>query len=76
VDSELGTIISGFAFELAPGASSGAGVGPIVIDTTTTSTGTWTAYNEGPTDVAEDSDSVTVTIQATGDSIFADGFED
>ncbi|MEP0774761.1 MAG: immune inhibitor A, partial [Acidobacteriota bacterium] len=61
VDSELGTIFSGFSYSLIPGASAYIVV-DAVITTTTTNTATWTAYNAGPTNVATAEDSATVTV--------------
>jgi hypothetical protein len=61
VDSELGVILDGFTFALAPQASVFL-TQTAVITQTTVNTATWTAYNAGPTDVAEESDSATVTV--------------
>jgi hypothetical protein len=60
-DSHLGTILDGFPYNLTPGASVFL-TQTAVITQTTVNTATWTAYNPGPSDVAEDSDSVTVTV--------------
>jgi hypothetical protein len=65
-DSELGTILSGFAFDLGPGASVDTVAAGLTLSATitetTVNTATWTAYNAGPTDVAVASDSATVNI--------------
>jgi subtilisin-like proprotein convertase family protein len=65
VDDQLGTIFGGFAYALAPGSSvntvdAGLTVSA-VINTTTTNSATWTAYNAGPVDVATATDTATVT---------------
>lgn len=65
-DDQLGTIFTGFAHALAPGASvdtvtAGLSI-PAVINVTTTNTATWTAYNAGPADTAQAQASATVTV--------------
>ncbi|MFO7614104.1 MAG: hypothetical protein R6W71_05635, partial [Bacteroidales bacterium] len=50
IDSELGIILSGFPYTLAPGAYSPQVIHPPTTTTNVTSTPTWTAYNAGPTD--------------------------
>jgi hypothetical protein len=60
-DSELGTVLDGTSFTLLPGASAFV-TQTAVITQTTVNTATWTAYNPGPSDVAEDSDTATVTV--------------
>jgi hypothetical protein len=66
VDSELGTLLSGVAYSLAPGASVDTVLGGFtysaVIGADTTNTVTWTAYNAGPTDVAQAQASATVRV--------------
>lgn len=59
-DTALGDILSGLSFSLAPGASVFV-TQTAVITQTTVNTATWTAYNAGPTDVAEASATATVT---------------
>ncbi len=70
-DDVLGTIFSGLNYVLTPGSSVNtvqAGLSiPYVVNTTTTNTGTWTAYNAGPVDVATDTASATVTVAAPPD---------
>jgi hypothetical protein len=68
VDSHLGTILDGFPFSLMPGASIFV-TQTAVITQTTVNTATWTAYNDGPTDVADASDSATVNILPAGISL-------
>lgn len=60
-DSELGAIRSEYPYELGPGATL-AITETAVITTSVTNTATWTAYNEGPTDVVTATDSATVTV--------------
>jgi len=60
-DTELGIILSAFAFELLPGAS--VSLTQTVAPTAdTTYVGTWTAYNEGPVNVAQATDSATLQV--------------
>ena len=65
-DDQIGTIVSGLNYALAPGASVNtvdAGLSiSAVINITTTNTATWTAYTAGPVDVATATDSATVTV--------------
>ena len=61
VDSELGVILDDFPFALAPAASAFLTMN-VVATTDTTYNGTWTAFNAGPTDVAQSSDSASVTV--------------
>ena len=60
-DSDLGSILSGLAYALDPGASVFI-TETVVITATTINTATWTAYNAGPADVATASDTATVTV--------------
>jgi hypothetical protein len=62
VDSELGTILSSLPYALAPQASAFLTQTALIAETTT-NRATWTAYNPGPVDVHEASDSATVTVQ-------------
>ncbi|MCA9972931.1 MAG: hypothetical protein KC425_22090, partial [Anaerolineales bacterium] len=64
VDTELGTILSGLAYDLGPGASVFV-TQTANITQTTVNTATWTAYNAGPTDVATASASATVVVVPT-----------
>jgi hypothetical protein len=65
-DDQLGTILSGFAFDLAPGASVDTVAAGLTLSATitgtTTNTATWTAYNPGPTDVVSTTASATVDL--------------
>jgi len=70
-DDQLGTIVTGLSYALAPGASvntvdAGLSVSA-VINETTTNTATWTAYNVGPTDLVTATDAATVTVAAPPD---------
>jgi uncharacterized repeat protein (TIGR01451 family) len=65
-DDQLGAIFSGLNFALTPGSSidtvtAGLSI-PSVINTTTTNTATWTAYNAGPVNQATAQASATVTV--------------
>lgn len=64
-DDQLGTLLTGFSFDLAPGASTVV-TETAAISETTVNTATWTAYNEGPTDVISATDAATVTVGLTG----------
>lgn len=59
MDSELGSILDGFAFALAPGASVFL-TQTAVINTNTTNSATWTAYNAGPTHLSTATDTASV----------------
>ena len=61
VDSELGTLLSGFNYVLPPGASAFL-TETTTINVTTVNTAIWTAYNVGPTDVVTATDVATVTV--------------
>ena len=63
VDSELDSLLAGYPYALAPGAS------VFVTETaniavTTVNTATWTAYNDDYTDLVTATDAATVTVQA------------
>ncbi len=60
-DSELGTLLNDFPFNLDPGASAFI-TATTSITQTTVNTATWTAYNPGPSDVATATHSATVTV--------------
>ncbi|MCA9970191.1 MAG: choice-of-anchor J domain-containing protein, partial [Anaerolineales bacterium] len=60
-DTELGSILSGFAYTLTPGASVWLTT-TANLTQTTVNTATWTAYNAGPTDVAMSMDTAMVTV--------------
>lgn len=62
-DSELGNILTGLSYALAPGASAFI-TETTTINVTTVNTATWTAYNAGPVDVVTASDVATVTVEA------------
>jgi hypothetical protein len=73
-DTELGPILSGFNFTLNPAAS------VFVTETasltqTTVNTGTWTAYNAGPTDVISDTDTARVKVIQAAQLPVNEGFE-
>ena len=60
-DSQLGTLLSDFAYSLAPGASAFL-TSTVNITQTMVNTATWTAFNPGPTDVVTATDTATVTV--------------
>jgi hypothetical protein len=60
-DSQLGAILTGFPFNLAPGASAFLTQSATILETTVNSA-TWTAYNPGPSDVASATDTATVVV--------------
>ncbi|MDA0244965.1 MAG: hypothetical protein OT477_16230, partial [Chloroflexi bacterium] len=62
-DTELGTVLNAFPYNLAPGASAFI-TATTTLTATTVSTATWTAYNAGPTNTATASDSATVNMAA------------
>ncbi len=62
-DDQLGTILSGFPFNLTPGASVWL-TQTATITQPTTNTATWTASNAGPTDVVSATASATVDLFA------------
>ena len=62
-DSELGTILNAFPYNLAPGASAFL-TQSVTITTDTVNQATWTAYNPGPSDVVSATDTATVTVLA------------
>jgi hypothetical protein len=59
-DSELGVLLSSFPFVLTPGQNAFF-TESTVISSTTINTASWTAFNPGPLDVIEATDSATVT---------------
>lgn len=61
-DSELGTILSGLPFKLAPSASVFVTQSLANVQADVTNTATWTAYNAGPTDVVSATASADVII--------------
>jgi len=61
-DDVLGPLLTAFTFPLAPGGAAYLSEGPVTINATVTNTGTWTAYNPGPTDIATASASATVFV--------------
>ena len=66
VDDPLGSLLSGLAIDLAPGASVDTVAAGLRVTATiyagVVNTATWTAYNPGPTDVATGSASATVLV--------------
>lgn len=73
-DSELGPILSGFAFDLVPGASFFVTQTANII-ATTINTATWTAYNAGPTDVATATDTAEVVVASAASYPICADFE-
>ncbi|HRQ63846.1 MAG TPA: hypothetical protein PKZ76_03105 [Xanthomonadaceae bacterium] len=72
LDSDtLGPILSGLPFTLNPGASAFLWQ-TSVLEQTTFESATWTAYNAGPVDVIQGTDSAVARLP---DEVFADGFE-
>lgn len=67
-DNLLGTLANGLPYPLAPATAAYLAVGPVVINSTTFSNATWTAYNAGPTDVATDGGSATVFVVPNNDN--------
>ena len=61
VDSELGSILTAFPFNLAPGASVWL-TKSAVINATTVNTATWTAYNPARADELMSTDTATVNV--------------
>jgi hypothetical protein len=59
IDDHLGIILDGFSFNIQPGMSVFL-TQTAVIEDNTTNTATWTAYNPGPSDVAEATASASV----------------
>lgn len=64
MDTELGTLLNAFPYNLAPSASAFITASTVITESTV-STSTWTAYNAGPTDTATDTDTATVTVSTT-----------
>lgn len=60
-DSEIGSILSNFQYDLTPGLTVWL-TASATINATTVNTATWTAYNPGMVDVAVDTDSATVNV--------------
>jgi len=60
-DSELGILLDNFSYSLVPGASAFI-TSTVQITQTTVNTATWTAFNPGPVDTAEASDTATVNV--------------
>ena len=70
-DSELGSILSGFAYDLAPGASTFV-TQTATITADSVNTATWTAYiGDGPS--ASAMDTATVTVELRGEDLPAAG---
>ncbi|MCP4537182.1 MAG: hypothetical protein GY832_08535 [Chloroflexi bacterium] len=61
VDDQLGTILNDNPTNLEPGVSAWVTTTATITETTV-NTATWTAYNPGPSDVAEGTDSATVIV--------------
>ena len=61
VDSQIGVLFEGLPVSLMPNASVFI-THTALITETTVNTATWTAYNPGPTDLVEATDSATVTV--------------
>jgi hypothetical protein len=62
-DSEFGTLLSEFGVELLPGATVWLSQN-VTASSDTTFEGTWTAYNDGPSDVAEASGAAVLEVVA------------
>lgn len=76
VDSVLGTLLNDFPYTLAPGASAFL-TSNVIIAEPTIHTGTWTASNPGPVDVAVAEATAYVDVLGSGGfPLFGDGFED
>jgi hypothetical protein len=73
-DDRLGSLLSGLAYDLAPGASVNTVAAGLTIQAmpmvTTVNTATWTAYNAGPSDVATASASATVKVVKVTHTLF------
>jgi hypothetical protein len=73
-DDQLGSLVAGLAYDLAPGASVDTVAAGLTISTTimtdTVNTATWTAYNAGPTDVATAMAMATVNIGVVGSTMY------
>lgn len=63
-DSELGTLLASYNFDLGPGASTYTVTSGTTIVTDTVNTAIWTAYNAGPTDVITATATATVELAA------------
>jgi len=63
VDDQLGALLTGFPYTLAPGASAFL-TQTATITQTTVNTAVWTAYNPGPIDVISSTASATVNVLA------------
>lgn len=61
VDDHIGTILTGFPFTLQPGNSVFL-TSTVQITATTVNSATWTAFNPGPVDVVQGTDSATASI--------------
>ena len=64
-DSELGALLTGYSYDLLPGASVFV-TQSAAITQTTANTAAWTAYNTGPVDVAVYTDTATVRVAPGG----------
>jgi hypothetical protein len=70
-DSVLGSMLDGFPLDLGPGAHVFVSLGHTISEDTVFSA-TWTAYNPGPEDLVDSTNSVTVLVDT---DIFQDRFE-
>ena len=61
-DSALGALLTGYVYDLLPGASVFV-TQSTAITQTTANTATWTAYNEGPVDMAVYTDTAKVNVE-------------
>ncbi len=79
VDDQLGSLLSGFAFDLAPGASVDSVTAGLVasatITQTTVNSATWTAFNNSQ-ETASASASATVNVSTVPTSVSLTGFGD
>lgn len=69
-DSELGSLLNNFSYNLSPAASAFL-TATATLTQTTTNTATWTAYNPGPVDEVSAVDSVTVVVREPAISLTA-----
>jgi hypothetical protein len=60
-DTELGVLLNNFPYNLSPGAAAFL-TQSTIIATTTVNSASWTAFNPGPVDQVQDSDTATVTV--------------
>jgi hypothetical protein len=73
-DDQLGSIMAGLVYDLAPGASVDTVAAGLTISATimtdTVNTAIWTAYNAGPTNVVTATASATVNVEEAGPTMY------